>query len=136
MRVLDGLTILIVEDDYWQANELAAALAHAGARIVGPAATLSAARVLVAAGLRIDVAVLDINLRGAHVFPLAEELQRHAVPVVFATGYDADMVPATLVAIERCEKPLFGDVLLAAVGRAIADRQTDQLRSSGMPIAR
>lgn len=82
---VDGLRILIVEDALLLALELSAGLSEAGAAIVGQAAEVSEALKLV--DQPIDAAVLDANLNGASVRPVAEALAARKVPFIFATGY-------------------------------------------------
>jgi CheY-like chemotaxis protein len=103
---LTGLHILIVEDEFIMASVLKNALGRCGAKILGPAATLDRALALVETADRIDGAVLDINLRGAMTYPVADVLARRRVPFVFATGYDADIVPEAYRHVPRCEKPV------------------------------
>ncbi|MDP2259999.1 MAG: HWE histidine kinase domain-containing protein [Caulobacter sp.] len=80
-----GLRILIVEDAVLLALELEAGLQDAGAIIAGNAAELDEAMAML--DLEIDAAVLDANLNGASVAPLAEALKARGTPFVFATGY-------------------------------------------------
>jgi DNA-binding LytR/AlgR family response regulator len=74
--------------------------------VVGPAGSVEDALRLIDAGERIDAAVLDINLRGERVYPVAEALGEKAVPFVFATGYDAWAIPPAYAEAPRCEKPV------------------------------
>ncbi len=82
---IDGLRLLIVEDALLLALELEAGLEEAGAIIVGSAADVDEAMRLIDQPL--DAAVLDANLNGASVMPVAEALAARGVPFVFATGY-------------------------------------------------
>ena len=61
-------------------------LADLGCEVVGPAASLAAGLEL-ARSASIDAAVLDVNLAGQKVFPIADALTERGVPFVFATGY-------------------------------------------------
>lgn len=79
--------LLVVEDEALIAMALAQDLTKLGWDIVGPAATVSEARRLLADTLP-DVAVLDVNLRGELVYPLAEWLRAQRVPFVFCSGYE------------------------------------------------
>jgi CheY-like chemotaxis protein len=103
---LAGRHILLVEDDYFIAYDLATTFEAAGAKVVGPAASLSDALGLLARTDRLDGAVLDINLQGEMVYPLVDALKVRAVPIVFATGYDSGAIPTRYADITRCEKPL------------------------------
>jgi len=84
-RSLKGSRVLIVEDAVLLALELETGLSDAGAEVVGPAYELEEAMALL--DRPIDAAVLDANLNGRSVMPVAEALARRNVPFVFATGY-------------------------------------------------
>jgi CheY-like chemotaxis protein len=89
---INGLRILIVEDALLLALELEAGLQEAGAVIAGSAADLEEAMRMV--DLPLDAAVLDANLNGVSVLPVAQALAARGVPFVFATGYgDSKMAP-------------------------------------------
>lgn len=87
---IDGLRLLIVEDALLLALELEAGLIEAGAVVVGVAGDLGEAMHL--ATLDMDAAVLDANLNGESVRPVAEALMARGVPIVFATGYGDDKI--------------------------------------------
>jgi len=82
---LSGVKVLIVEDAVLLALELEAGLTAAGAQVVGVASDLDEARRL--ASLNFDVAVLDANLNGQSVTPIAHGLALRGTPFIFATGY-------------------------------------------------
>jgi len=89
---IHGLRLLIVEDALLLTLELEAGLQEAGAQIVGSAADVDEAMRMV--DLPLDAAVLDANLNGVSVLPVAEALAARGVPFVFATGYgDSKMAP-------------------------------------------
>ena len=113
-RPLQGLCVLVAEDDYFIALELCGALRAAGADVIGPARDLETGLAAIREE-RIDCGVLDINLRGQLAFELATELRARQIPAIFATGYDASMIPAELADAVRLEKP----VDLAALCRAV-----------------
>ena len=83
-----GDRLLIVEDETLLAMELSDQLTALGWTVVGPASTVEEAFRLIADGAFPDVAMLDINLRGKLVYPLAELLRRGGVPFLFCTGYE------------------------------------------------
>jgi two-component sensor histidine kinase len=86
-----GLKVLIVEDSLLLALELEAGLEDAGVIVVGCAAELSEALSML--DLAFDVAVLDADLNGQSVAPVAEILRQHNRPFVFATGYADKAAP-------------------------------------------
>jgi PAS domain S-box-containing protein len=80
-----GLRLLIVEDAVLLALELEAGLIEAGADVIGVAVELDEAMEFL--NQEFDAAVLDVNLNGRLVTPLAEALVSRGIPFVFATGY-------------------------------------------------
>jgi DNA-binding response OmpR family regulator len=103
--VLHGQSVLVVEDQYFLAGDIARALAAVGAEVVGPVPDLDRGLAL-SRSQDLDAAVLDINLRGEDVYRLAEELMRKDVPIVFTTGVDSTVLPAAFVQVPRLEKPI------------------------------
>jgi DNA-binding response OmpR family regulator len=85
---LAGRRILIVEDEYYLADDLEQTLRGLGAEIAGPVGEVREALHILAGEGAIDGAVLDINLRNELIFPVARELRARAVPFVFTSGYD------------------------------------------------
>lgn len=100
-----GRRILVVEDEYVMAKDLQHELEDAGAEVLGPVPSVADALALLATDVRPDAAVLDVNLGGELVFPVAEALRERGVPFLFATGYDRWALPATYAEVPRCEKP-------------------------------
>jgi PAS domain S-box-containing protein len=80
--------VLVVEDEVLVAIALCKELAALGWEIMGPAATVEEAERLLNETPRPDAAVLDVNLAGKLVYPLAERLRDQGVPMVFCTGYE------------------------------------------------
>jgi len=102
---LTDIAVLVVEDDYFIATEMAGVLRQHGARVLGPVPDTQRARELLRRESP-DVALLDVNLRGRMSYDLAEELLEHGVPAVFATGYDASILPAPLRGMPCLLKPV------------------------------
>jgi CheY-like chemotaxis protein len=106
-EALRGLRLLVVEDEFIIAIDLAQTLEDLGAEVVGPAGSVRDALDLVnREGDRLDGAVLDVNLRDRQVFPVADALAERGIPFAFATGYDAIVTPERHAAAPRCEKPV------------------------------
>lgn len=82
---LNGRRILIVEDAVLLALELETGLSEAGASVIGPAYELAEAMAFL--DQPIDIAVLDANLNGQSVMPVAQALAERRIPFIFATGY-------------------------------------------------
>lgn len=104
--LLSGCRVLVVEDDFLIADDFARRLVAHAAEVVGPAATLEAARHLLDEAGTVHVAVLDINLRGTLVFPFARHLDAMGVPFLFCTGYGEDPISDCFREVTRFEKPL------------------------------
>ena len=112
--------LLLVEDEYLIATDLAWAFEQAGAEVIGPAGSVEEALELVRdEGARLDGAVLDVNLRGERVFPVADALAAKGVPFLFATGYDASLIPVPYAGVPRHEKPVDRARLLRQVAALV-----------------
>jgi len=83
---LDGLRVLVVEDEMMVSMLIEDMLSDLGCIVVGPASRLDEAMEL-AHGGGIDCAVLDVNLGGQPIFPVADLLREKGWPFAFATGY-------------------------------------------------
>lgn len=116
---LRNCRILVVEDEYVVADELATELNEAGAVVLGPVGTLEGAIGMIAAEARIDGAVLDVSVGGNMIFPAADLLLERNVPFVFATGYDASSIPLRFGHVTRCEKPVDMRRVTQTIGQAI-----------------
>lgn len=83
---LAGLKVLVVEDEMMVSMLIEDMLADLGCTVIGPASRLDEAMELVQAG-EMDCAVLDVNLGGQPIFPVADALRAKGRPFAFATGY-------------------------------------------------
>jgi CheY-like chemotaxis protein len=83
---LAGLRVLVVEDEMMVSMLIEDMLTDLGCIVVGPAARLDEAIDLAMAS-DLDCAVLDVNLGGQPIFPLADLLRERGKPFAFATGY-------------------------------------------------
>ena len=115
-QTLDRCCILVVEDEYYLADELALELADNGATVLGPVPNVCDALALIDRHSP-DGAILDVNLGGEPAFPLADMLIGRGVPLVFTTGYDREAMPERFAHVPRCEKP----VNVAGVARALCE---------------
>jgi two-component system, response regulator PdtaR len=117
----DGRLVLVVEDEFLIALDLELLLRRHGWRVLGPAATVAAALRLLR-GAMPDVALLDVNLGGELVTPVAAELRARGVPFVLASAYDrlGLLRDAVLAAAPNVGKPTDERRLLAALARALA----------------
>jgi len=111
---LEGYRVLVVEDDYFVAQDLCSILRTSGATVVGPARSVRNGRELANAH-RPDCVLLDINLHGEYAFELAEELQMLGVRTVFTTGYDATFIPPRLRTTACLQKPIDTNALIQTI---------------------
>ncbi|MFO1039467.1 MAG: response regulator [Geminicoccaceae bacterium] len=106
--------VLMVEDDAFIAFDLQRCLLSGGYAVVGPFPSVDA-------GMRaiereqVDVAVLDVNLAGTLVYPLADMLSDRGVPFLFVTGYAASDLPPRFRDRPICRKPCLPEQMLAMV---------------------
>jgi len=112
---LQDLHVLVAEDRGLIAGKIAATLRRAGCVVVGPAPTLAVGLDLARQEADLGAAVLDIDLRGEAVYPLAEALQARGVPFLFLTGYGALVIPQPWQHVLRVEKPFEAPTLLGAL---------------------
>ncbi|TPM29989.1 response regulator [Mesorhizobium sp. B2-3-4] len=112
MQRLAEAKILIVEDEFLVADDIARYFAGLGARILGPVGTVAEAQVLAEEA---DAAVLDIDLNGASVFPVADRLSERGVPFVFFSAYDRNVIPSRLDHIASLVKPTDRRKIIAAL---------------------
>ncbi|MEG3177705.1 response regulator [Sphingomonas sp. RB3P16] len=116
---LEGCHILVVEDEYMLADELQAELTDLGATVIGPAGTIEDAIDLIASAVKIDGAILDVNLEGEWAFPAADALAERQVPFLFTTGYDQSVLPSRFSDIVLCQKPINIRRITEAIGRIV-----------------
>jgi DNA-binding response OmpR family regulator len=110
--------ILVVEDDFLAATLLAEILESVGWRVVGPVAHLATA-LDTAAGEDLDAAVLDVDLAGRTVFPVAELLDLRKVPFVFVTANGREALPPSFFGRPHLGKPFVPGELIGTVARLI-----------------
>jgi PAS domain S-box-containing protein len=113
-RTLQGKRILVIEDEPLVAMDVESSLTAAGCEVVGPAATLERAKLLIEES-DCDAALLDVNLAGQPVDELATLLTRKNRPFAFVTGYGREALPSGFRGAVVLGKPFGADQLLATV---------------------
>ena len=101
---LAGHTVLIMEDEFYMAEDAAAAVRGAGGDVIGPCSTEADAFRAIE-GRSISVAMLDVNLGSGPSFAVARSLQQSGAPFLFLIGYDFDVIPAEFASIVKLQKP-------------------------------
>ncbi len=112
---LVGRRVLVVEDEYFLADDLKRILLQERAHVLGPMPTLAHGLSAIKAESRIDCAVLDIGLGGENVFAICVELAERNIPFVFATGFGSGSIPTEFRNVLRLEKPIEPAGLIAAL---------------------
>jgi PAS domain S-box-containing protein len=87
-RDAEGGTLLIVEDEPLLAMQMETALKDFGWSVLGVAGSIEDANKILGNSARPDAAILDVDLGGSPVFPLARALRRSGIPFLFCTGYE------------------------------------------------
>ncbi|HZV38548.1 MAG TPA: response regulator [Pseudoxanthomonas sp.] len=114
---LAGRRILVAEDEYLLAQSMADALQDAGAFVSGPVGDIEDALRLLASPPLPHAAILDMNLGGESVYPVADRLLQEGIPFVFTSGYDRAMTPVRFAHAPHCTKPILpGEVMRAVAG--------------------
>lgn len=114
-----GLRVLLVEDEIMVALLLEDMLADLGHRAVGPVARLDKA-VELARREALDAAILDLNVGGKEVYPVADALAARGIPFIFSSGYGRNGLRAPYADRPMLTKPFRRHDLraaLAALGR-------------------
>ena len=117
--------ILLVEDEFLVGLNLQEDLVQEGFAVLGPFATIREALVA-AANEAYDLAILDVNVKGEFIYPVADLVFERNLPVILLTGYGELHVPERLRSVPRIAKPYNWPVL----GREI----TRLLRSESQPV--
>lgn len=114
-----SLSVLVVEDEFLIALDIQGMLEDNGHSVIGPAGSINAALLLLETA-RPDVAMLDMNLRGQLVTPVAERLRSLKISFVLASAYGAPAFDGAeaLADAENVGKPINEQRLLAALARA------------------
>ncbi|MFC7704270.1 hypothetical protein ACFQXB_08695 [Plastorhodobacter daqingensis] len=127
------LRILLVEDDFYSAHDLADRIAAAGGRVLGPVASVAAALALTHEG-PVDGAILDVESHGAAIFAIADALARRGVPFLFTAGRQPDILPRRHSAVPFCAKQVSSARKLAVLVERIA-RSAQLAGGNGPPRA-
>lgn len=101
---LSGLRVLVVEDEAAIALLLEDMLLDLGCEVLGPVGRLPDALKLAEAD-GVDVAILDVNLGGVAIYPVADALRLRGVPFLFSTGYGAGGIDAAFRDRPVLQKP-------------------------------
>jgi len=112
---LAGNRILVVEDESVIALALCETLSQLGYDVVGPCSSADEAFKL-ATSCDLDGAILDINLNGKLVYPVADALVQRRVPFIFVTGYGVESIDRRFRTVPAFQKPIESHVLAQIFG--------------------
>ncbi len=119
---LDGLRLLVVEDEAMSALMLEDMLTAFGCTVVDVAGTLARGLALAAdAELPLDGAILDVNLGGEMVFPVADSLVERGIPFIFCTGYGRLSPETNFAQVPILAKPYQQEELKSALVFALVE---------------
>jgi CheY-like chemotaxis protein len=115
---LAGVTIMVVEDDFYQASETGRALQEAGATVLGPHGTALAALQRIAFQSP-SCAVVDINLGDGVLFGVSNALRDKGVPLLFVTDADPHSIPPQFADVPLLRKPVSKEQIVEAAARLL-----------------
>jgi DNA-binding response OmpR family regulator len=118
-QTLAGKRVLLVEDSGFLCFALEQTLKEAGCEVIGPCSRLADA-VEKAAHHDVDCALLDINLHGELVSPLAAQLRERGVPFVLTSAYSEHELPLALAREPQIRKPFTDKEVLAGLASVLA----------------
>lgn len=107
-----GLRVLVVEDDMLLFMAIEDILVSDGYVVVGPVRSVDAAIDAVQLPDHFDVALLDVNIAGEAIDPVAHLLQQRGIPFVFSTGYDCTNILNRWPSALAIQKPWWPETLL------------------------
>ena len=117
---LNGRRVLVVEDESLVAMLLETILEDMGCTPVGPASNIDDGEAMARDTTDLDAALLDVNVAGRQVFPVAEALRARGVPFIFSTGYGEGGLPDEWRGNPTIQKPFtesaVRDALMKAMG--------------------
>ncbi len=111
---LKDLRVLVVEDEALIALQLEDMLMELGCAVIGPASRVGRALELLD-GEPVEAAVLDLNIAGELVYPVADELRSRGLPYIFVTGYGTSGLSEPYRSRPILEKPFARRELLRAM---------------------
>ena len=112
--ILAGYSVLVVEDDFYLADDLRQVLEDVGATVLGPARDAGEALRSIDR-TRPDCTTLDVNLGNGPSFEIAKALKVRAIPFIFVTGYDTGVIPPEFANTPCLQKPADPRSLVTAI---------------------
>ena len=110
LRLEGGNRVLLVEDEILVAMMMKDILTELGFSVIGPFSRLSEAMVA-AVHEDINAGIIDVNLGGEFVYPVADVLAARKIPFVFITGYGVESIDSRFEYVPIVKKPVQRQVL-------------------------
>lgn len=117
--IFTGRRVLIVEDESLVAMLLETILSDMGCDVIGPEANVDDGLRIASGTGELDAALLDVNVAGQEVFPVAEALKARGVPFVFSTGYGEAGLPEHWRGNPTVQKPFTEGAIRDALMKAL-----------------
>jgi len=122
-------SVLIVEDEVLIRMMLVEMVEHLGHKVIGEAGRIEEGRSL-AETQQYDLAILDINLQGFNVQPIAEAVRSRGLPLLFLSGYGSNGAPAGFKGAPILEKPCTPDKLRRMIDAVLSNEDPEQAQAS------
>src|SRR5262249_26467741 len=111
--------VLIIEDEFIIADEIATIVSDAGYDVIGPVASIGGAEAAIDDADPPHFAIVDANLRGVPSAPVARRLRAMGIPFCVCTGYRFDDLKPTFGDVALLQKPIDGRTLVAIMRTAL-----------------
>lgn len=121
MQTFRSPRVLVVEDETLVSMLIEDMVCDCGGQVVGPAATFEQA-IALALEEELDLAILDVNVAGLVVYPVADILRHRGIPFIFVTGYDPSIIPARYRHDPVLLKPFSYETFSEAFDAAVTER--------------
>ena len=118
-NALQGRRVLVIEDESLVAMLLETILDDMGCTVVGPESNIDDGLIAATTEASLDAALLDVNVAGREVFPVAEALRARGVPFVFSTGYGEAGLPEHWRGNPTIQKPFTEGAIRDALMKAL-----------------
>lgn len=118
-NALQGRRVLVIEDESLVAMLLETILEDMGCTVVGPESNIDDGLIAATTEASLDAALLDVNVAGREVFPVAEALRARGVPFVFSTGYGEAGLPEHWRGNPTIQKPFTEGAIRDALMKAM-----------------
>jgi CheY-like chemotaxis protein len=111
--------VFVVEDEYLIRMLVEDMVGDLGYEVAAAVGTIAEAREFASTGA-FNVAILDVNVDGQEIFPVAEVLAKRGLPFVFVTGYGEGSLPAAYRGRPTLQKPFQAEQLKSTLAGLLA----------------